>query len=182
MARDLDFRRPTSLQTNTPRVKNTSPLPSPKKRSSWPITLLIILGFILLLIGLYWQFLRPSPVSQQIKENPIKGQTVTPSTTQSTQENKNIFAASGGPRIQIYNSGGGDSALNAVIKKIEAADYNVENLDKSQFEYDKTYIWYHAENLDLAKKISNLLEGRTIILKESKTYGLFDILIWLGKS
>ena len=116
--------------------------------------------------------------------NPVASTETTPTTTNTTptDTNKNIFAASSSPHIQIYDSGAGKNVLQATVKKLEAAKFDVENLNDSQFQYDQTYIWYHKENLELAQQIAGLLSDRKVTLKESKTYGLFDILIWLGKA
>lgn len=83
--------------------------------------------------------------------------------------------------IDIYNSGSGDEDYNKAITALKSNGFVVKELQKSQFDYDKTYIWYRKEFEVDAKKIAEVLKDRQVILRESQIAGAFNVLVYLGK-
>lgn len=179
MARDLDFspRRRVVQPVNKPEVNQ---VPAVKVSKNSPVWLWIVI-VTLIAVGAVaiWQFTRvsnPAPV------------TITPTATQPplTTNNTdstpdNLFSPqTSNPTIQIYDSGSGSDAVKALMAKLKALGYTTENLDKSQFNYDKTYIWYRTGLLAEAQKIQSTMPERTTSLQETKIAGSFDILILLG--
>ncbi|MDP3993178.1 MAG: LytR C-terminal domain-containing protein, partial [bacterium] len=99
---------------------------------------------------------------------------------QATSEESMLSPQSSSPNVQIYDSGAGSSAVKSLVGNLKALGYKVENLEKSQFDYDRTYIRYRAGMLAEAEKIQSAMPDRLVSLKEVVTAGLFDILILYG--
>jgi len=170
MARDIDFVR-------RPKPKTAEPAkPRPKKaKAPWQLAFwLIIAGLIALGLALYLQFSSAggNNRSQQPAEN--SSQDASQTTVGSNEQRPDSL-------IQIYNSGAGEQTLLEVINHLESQGYTVENLANSQFEYDKTYIWYRKGLVTLAEQIAKALPERSTALKETQISGAFDILIYLGR-
>lgn len=182
MPRDLDFRsKYVSRPTSKPMFETPQPVPASrpvqKKRggSLWLITIVTILASAAVL---YWQLGRPQAVVNTQKTET----TSLPTLETGTSANGSILSPTKtGPSIQIYDSGAGKEAVNAAINKLKTIGYTAEDLDQSQFTYDKTFIWYRAGMLTEAEKIKTLLADPSITLTETKITGLFDVLILLGK-
>lgn len=183
MARDLDFR-------TVRRLKNASPAPAgrrPKQtRQAGILATLIFLGLILIGFGLLYEAnLAPTPRSQETTEKTSPSNNQKPGNLgQLNQTAGNRTAPENKVRdsIQIYDSGAGATSVEEAIKALADEQLTVKNVGKSQFEYDKTQIWYSAGFEEQAKKIAAVLIGRQTAVKESKVSGPFDILIYLGKN
>ncbi len=183
MARDLDFRvrriRPQSQITTqeTP----TAPKESARINGSRLLWIVILALLFAAAIGV-WQFVTLStPAGSSLKTPvPLERNTglITPEPTDSTN---NIFSPqSTAPIVQVYDSGAGTAAVDELIDKLKALGYVAKNLDKSQFEYDRTYIRYREGMQVEAEKIQSTMPERLVSLKEVKSAGLFDILILYG--
>lgn len=142
----------------------------------WIILAVLVLGAIWAL----WQSLRPVS-SSTTPDLAVTAPQTAPKTSSPTTDGS-LFAPehSGGLKIQIYDSGAGSGAVGALQDKLKALGYGSESLDKSQFTYDKTYIWYRAGLENEAIKIQSTMPERTTTLKQIASSGLFDILIYLG--
>lgn len=142
----------------------------------------MILGLILAAIGLYIYFNRDKalPNSLGAKSQPTVTNQSAEQTT--TDASKNAFTAQQSSLIvKVYDSGAGEAAVAETLELLKQQNYETENLGKSQFEYDKTYIWHTAEFDAEAQAITELLPNRQVSLKESQIAGVFDVLIYLGK-
>ena len=186
MARDLDFSpRRRSVITSapiTPVNRNVKPGQSNNKT----VKLVWLWIFIILLVALgtwaLWQSLKP--VAKSTSSNSLAATGTVPALTSTTQEvdSDHLFSSgqASGTKIKIYDSGAGTSAVSTLQKKLKSLGYESENLDKSQFNYDKTYIWYRAGLEAEATKIQSTMFERVTSLKQIASSGLFDILIYLG--
>jgi len=132
---------------------------------------------IILAIGVLtvWEFLKPSSVTNKV--SPI---TTTAPGSAPAAANNLLATKSSLPLIQVYDSGAGADAVAKEIATLKALGYTAENLEKSQFNYDKTYIWYQAGLEAEATKIASTMPSRVVELKETKIAGSFNILILLG--
>lgn len=183
MARDLDFR-------TVRRPKNASPAPvvrQPKQtRQAGILATLIFLGLILIGFGLLYEAnLAPIPGSQKTTEKTSPSNNQKPSNLDRLNQTAGDRTAPENrvrDSIQVYDSGAGTASVEEAIKALADEQLTAKNVGKSQFEYDKTYIWYSTGFEDQAKKIAAVLIGRQTAVKESKVSGPFDILIYLGKN
>lgn len=83
--------------------------------------------------------------------------------------------------IDVYNSGISADDYAKSVETLKKAGFAVKELEKSQFDYDKTYIWYRAEFLTEAEKVAATLKDRQVVLRQSQIAGAFDVLVYLGK-
>lgn len=191
MARDLDFspRRQVVKPTiaTAPRTTPSPAVASPKGLKSiwlWLVIILLVAGATWAL----WQSLQPVSSPTAVKpvltasEPTSSGLQKKSSTAPQEATSSNLFSPqqSGSIKIQIYNSGAGENAVAALQDKLKVLGYGSENLDKSQFNYDKTYIWYRAGLESEATKIQSTMPERVTSLKQIASSGLFDVLIYLG--
>jgi hypothetical protein len=175
MAKDLDFkprRKPATAQ-NQPAPVQSSKKVRRETRASWSI-LLIVIGLVLIFTALYYQSLKTTSSATTI--NPLEAQDASTQSTNVPSTNDET-----GLVINVYDGGAGSEATEAAVKKLEESGYQVKNLGKSQLEYDQTYVWYQEEFSEEIQGITDLLSNRTITLKETKSFGVFDIQIQLGK-
>jgi hypothetical protein len=163
MARDFDFRprRPV-----TPAPTRTS-----RKSNQW-LSGVIFLGLIIIGLGFASQ-------SSNKPTNPSSTQPSAPATAPDILKSADIVPDS---PLQIYDSGSGPDAVTQAITALHGQNLEAKNLGKSQFEYDKTYVWYVAGQEALAKQVVTALGNRQVILTESKVAGNFQVLIYLGKN
>lgn len=185
MARDFDFRRrvtPTTLPPHANRqVADSLPQPTLKarKRTSWPL-LLVVIGLGLASVGLYIWYNNSTATKTPLTASSPTSATVEP--TPSDGGSSNVFTNNTETLVvQIYDSGAGETTVMSVAKRLEAAHYTIKTLGPSQFQYDKTYIWYTKEFTEQAHAIGALLTDRTISYKESQINGVFSVLVYLGK-
>ena len=172
MARDFDIRRPQRSHI-APEHKATKR----SRNMSAPLSFMIIIGMAVLGYGAYSAIsTKPSAnTTPQISST----QTAVPAEVQTTGITPITNAKA---IVKVYNSGGGDKATTDIVGQLQAAKYQVENEGASQFDYDKTYIWYSTGKDSVAKNIATLLKDRDTILKESKLEGIFDIIVYIGKT
>ena len=183
MARDLDFRVRRSVVK--PLVQS-APVkvapPNPKKTGSntllWTVLVLLLVAAG---IGI-WQFsVSTAPSVSSVKTPVTTKESLPPATTAPTKVDSSILSPqTSSPLVQIYDSGAGSTAVNGLVDKLKALGYKVDNLDKSQFNYDRTYIRYRAGMQSEAEKIQSTMPDRLVSLKEVVSAGLFDILILYG--
>ncbi|MEK7170726.1 MAG: LytR C-terminal domain-containing protein [Patescibacteria group bacterium] len=182
MARDLDFsrrRRPSVTASTVPPTKTVAK-PIQPINSTTKLAWLWILIIILVALGTWalWQYFKPVSVA--------KTATPAPSITSEIDsklggENKSLLTPqSSTPTVQIYDSGAGADKVKTLQEKLKTLGYSAENLDNSQFNYDKTYVWYRTGLKAEAEKIGSTMPERQVTLKETKISGTFDILILLG--
>lgn len=176
MAHDFDFKPVTSRPKPTPhhtpvRVNRL------KKRSNVAPLMLAIFGLAAAAIGAYYWASQPpkatAPAVSTDTAQELSGST--------TENNKNVFQKTDELVVQVYESGASQEIIDQTLADLKEKGFTTENLGKSQFEYDKTYIWHTAEYTEKAKEVGALLTGRVVSYKESQNAGLFDILIYLGK-
>lgn len=185
MARDLDFRvRRAEQVTSTPeatRPRVTASKAVSNGRSGGWLWIAILALLVATGIGI-WQFMSLStPSVSSIKTPTVAKQVPQATTPNSVTSEEDIFSPqSTSPNVQIYDSGAGPSAVKSLVSNLKALGYKVENLDKSQFDYDRTYIRYRAGMQAEAEKIQSAMPDRLVSLKEVVTAGLFDILILYG--
>jgi hypothetical protein len=135
----------------------------------------------LIAIGLYFQYNRglASTLNSDTDTTTTNSSSVTPVTSDPTDD---VFTATNTERVvKVYDSGAGEAVVADVLNQLKQGGYETENLGKSQFEYDKTYIWHTPTFTDTAQAIGLLLAGRQVGLRESQIAGVFDVLIYLGK-
>ncbi len=65
--------------------------------------------------------------------------------------------------VKIYDGGAGGTDTETAAKTLSDNGYTVEQLGKSQFEYDKTYVWFVTGYQQDAEAIGALLGDREII-------------------
>lgn len=183
MARDLDFRVRRAEQVPSTLVKPVVKSPIVRRQNSsnkmlWAVLVLLLIAAS---IGI-WQFVIAStPTVSSIKTTELTEQTPVASTpTPIASEESILSPQSTSPNVQIYDSGAGSTAVKSLADKLKALGYKVENLEKSQFDYDRTYIRYRAGLQAEAEKIQSTMPDRLVSLKEVVTAGLFDILILYG--
>lgn len=173
MARDFDFRRtPVSRPiTTNPSVVKPAVLASQQKKVakksknvSW-IAIVVILAVFALGVGMYYQSLQP-PKANSINSNVDKEEQQT--------EKKELV-------IDVFDGGAGADVLASTVGLLKEGGFRVKDAGKTQFEYDKTYIWYVTGFDADAQKIATILSARKTILKESKVSGAFTIQVQLGK-
>jgi len=188
MARDLDFSPRRRKVDNTPvvaqaTVSNRRPseptdeaLIVKKSISGWVWFLIVVIVFgVSIWLGyLYYQRQSGAQISPttslsalNIGLNPI------------TEDN--VFNQTQSVSVQVYDSGAGTVAVGDIVTKLKGLGYQTENVNESQFKYDKTYIWYREGLLTEAKKIESVLSDRIVGLKETKIAGSFDILVLVGE-
>jgi hypothetical protein len=183
MARDLDFkvRRTAGIPPAQPPQVATI-LPSNRKSGSntllWTV---LILLFIAAAIGI-WQFASSTTPSTTSIKTPVATKEVPPAKIPvvTKTDNSILSPETSSLVVQVYDSGAGSTAVDALIDKLKALGYKVDNLEKSQFNYDRTYIRYRAGMQTEAEKIQSSMPDRLVSLKEVQSAGLFDILILYG--
>ncbi len=187
MARDLDFsrRRQVSRPVVTAPKKAT---PKPKvinelgSKSVWLWIIIILL--VAVAIWAVWQSTRPisSTGSTSTKPAPTSSQPQPDASLKGeSANNSNLLSPqTSSPTVLVYNSGAGTAAVNSLVDKLRLLGYKVNNLDKSQFNYDRIYIRYRQGMRVEAEKIQATLPEHLVSLKEVKSAGLFDILILYG--
>ena len=184
MGRHLDFKRPSKPSGSASGASFSSapiqPHPAPthhlprKRRRLWPLILLII-GLGLASLALYEKY-------QQEISSPAATPSPTASSSPTTATESNVFTSNDGKLIvQLYDSGAGEEVVEAVAIKLREKGFEVAQLGKSQFTYDKTYISHSAEYAERSKEIGALLADRVVSYKESQVEGIFDVLIYVGK-
>ncbi len=193
MARDMDFRRKPTESTPSSRVGQLPPVKHGRpanittspggqrlshRRSPQTVLYLVIVGLAFAAIGTYYWSTQP-PMSSSPPATNDEKKTAGQTTAQSN--GLNAVTKSGQPIVQIYQGGAPEATVSQVIGTLREKGYSVENLGNSQFEYDKTYIWYTKTYADKAQTIGQLLSDRVISYRESQSAGVFDILIYLGK-
>ncbi len=198
MARDFDIKRvregtapngasqeptqdfwPDNPKPKTKPVKNTSNK-STVQKATWP-ALLLILGLGLGGAALYSQYAGQSETPETKKLTPNNSQTQIDSTVTAEALNQSAFDNSSTLLVQVYDSGAGIEATESATAALKTAGYDAKNLGKSQFEYDKTYIWHTPKFQEQAKAAATVLTGREISYKQSQIEGVFDVLIYVGK-
>ena len=191
MARDMDFSsrrrvvsRPgtitaqtTPTKTGRKSVVTNSQNQSLGKKSKalwWWLLIIIVVVVGSILIGyIYYQ--------QQLQSSTTTAlSALTTSPGQSTASRSNVSSTQN-ISIQVYDSGGGVEAVNSVITKLKGLGYATENVSNSQFNYNKTYIWYREGLVSEAEKIASVLNDRQVGLKETKVAGSFDVLVLVGE-
>lgn len=153
------------------------PAKKPQEQKHLLPVLIAIIGLAAAAVGTYYWSTLPI---KETTTNPTSDTTTSSPATESTDQ-KNVFQGGSEPVINFYQSGAPTEAISQITTLLKEKGYQVENLGDSQFEYDKTYIWYRAEFEAQAKTIGSLLANRVISYKESQNAGLFDVLIYLGK-
>jgi len=188
MARDMDF-SPKKRQAQAPKVNLTpSPVvvnsippavtkPVSSRRSNWLIWLVIIL-IIAGGVFAFWHYFQPTTTSQNTPPTTLS--TTTPALGSTTTTGSLVASKNSLPTVQIYDSGAGPEAVTKVMANLKALGYTTDNEDKSQFNYDKTYVWYITGLEADAAKIGSALAPRQVELKESKSAGSFEIMVLLG--
>ncbi len=171
MPRDLDFvRRP---RRESPTIHKPSRQPRSGSMAIAFVIIILVVGGILVA-----QYLSSKPTSApalNAGQTPTTSTTPPTNSTTPTNQTKSSQAV-----IQIYDSGGGADELKKVSDSL-AKTYQIKNLGPSQFDYDKTYVWYRKEFKTDANAIAKLLSDRDVSLKESEISGVFDILVYVGK-
>jgi len=163
MARDFDIRPKSRVQTTAPKTKPKevrTKTPVSQKRVGW-VTFIVILAIAATLTAAYYQSLQPKSPTQTIDQN-------------QTENVKEELV------VKIYDGGAGESETKKAVTTLKDNGYQVEELGKSQFTYDKTFVWYVTGHQEEAQKIGNLLVGRNIVYKESRISGSFIIQIQMG--
>ncbi len=123
---------------------------------------------------MYWFSVQPEvPVASS--DSPSSISKTADTTNRAATDTSGLFT------VEIYESGAGLELYQSTAASLALAGYDVKNLGKSQFEYDKTYIWYRSSLEEQAHKVGEALAGRDVSYRESKNEGLFDILVYLGK-
>lgn len=176
MAKDLDFRtKQVQRPTQQPASDMFKALP-PHKSKAW--IWIVILVLIAVAAVFYWQFKNSASTSKTpVAVSSLDTQEASAPTPTST----NKIAATSSASVQVYDSGAGAEAVNEVVAKLKAVGYSAENLERSQFNYDQTYIWYRVGALPEAEKVKTILGERKVSLKETQISGSFDVLVLLGK-
>ncbi|MEK9167613.1 MAG: LytR C-terminal domain-containing protein [Patescibacteria group bacterium] len=185
MVRDLDFRvkrtpvkplaQPATVRVALPTNKKGGP-----SATLWTVLVLLLVAAT---IGI-WQFstISTTPTTSVKTPTPTKEASPLADPVPTKAENSILSPQSSSPLVQIYDSGAGSTEVGALVDKLKALGYKVDNLDKSQFNYDRTYIRYRAGMQAEAEKIQSAMPDRLISLKEVQSAGLFDILILLGNN
>lgn len=174
MARDMDFRRVAKAAKPVTNARRTQ-----KSRTGWPLLLLVI-GLGLAAVGLFATYYYDSPAP---KEKTATEPAPPVANTNTSESSTDVFSAQNTTfKVKIYDSGAGEDIVDSTAKLLSDKGYSVEKLGKSQFTYDKTYVWYVKARSSEAQLIGALLEGRDVSYKESQNSGGFELLIYLGKS
>ncbi|MCR4277620.1 MAG: LytR C-terminal domain-containing protein [Candidatus Berkelbacteria bacterium] len=183
MARDFDFRvkrviNKTPVKSVPVTTASTNTAKSGSNALLWTILVLLLIAAA---IGI-WQFTISTTSSTTPVQNPDTAKVASPTTNPNSTEVKNniLSPQTFSPLVQIYDSGAGSKAVSTLVEELKMLGYKVDNLDKSQFNYDRTYIRYRAGMLAEAEKIQAAMPERLVSLKEVVTAGLFDILILYG--
>jgi hypothetical protein len=138
---------------------------------------LAIVGIAAAAIGAYyWASKPPTATAPAVSSTTDQQNTAT-----APDSGKNIFQKTDQLVVQVYESGASQEVVTQSLATLKEKGFTTENLGKSQFEYDKTYIWHTAEYTKEAKTVGDSLTGRVVSYKESQNAGLFDILVYLGK-
>ncbi|QQG50067.1 MAG: LytR C-terminal domain-containing protein [Candidatus Berkelbacteria bacterium] len=140
--------------------------------------LMLVVGLGLAAVGLFASYYNSS--SDSVKPTTT---TDTPVTSDEPSGNSaDVFSNKNTAfEVKIYDSGAGDEAVDSTTALLTEKGYTVKKLGKSQFVYDKTYIWHIQTRLSEAQTIGALLQGREVSYKESQNSGGFELLIYLGK-
>ena len=179
MARDLDFR---VKRTVVKPLVQSMPVVSPTaKKTGSNVLLWTVLVLLLVAAGIgIWQFSASNTPSTSSVKTPVATKEVLPPATTTKLDSSILSPQTSSPLVQIYDSGAGSTAVDSLVDKLKALGYKVDNLDKSQFNYDRTYIRYRAGMQSEAEKIQSTMPDRLVSLKEVVSAGLFDILILYG--
>lgn len=174
--RDIDFRpRSDARAATNPSPKPVS-RPGVKKKQSSAL-LIAIIGLAAAALGTYyWSGTPPQSSSPASAEPSSPSERLGDVSTNGT-----IFDTSDTLLVQVYESGADQATITSALETLKREKYQYQNLGASQFEYDKTYIWYTAGYAEEAQAIGRLLTGRSVSYKESQNSGVFDVLIYLGK-
>jgi|GEM_PF-3041552 len=196
MARDLDFiKKPsnqppisrgstnfsvkplTTAPTKTVVAPNQLPprstsVASPKNHRHWTIWILIVVCVILLVFGLL--LYKSARVALTPRVNP-------PTTQNTVVSGAKADEAASNAVVQVYDSGAGTQVLNQTLSLLGNNKINAQSLSTSEFQYDRTYIWYQPAYLDEAQQVASLLKDRDVALRPSQITGSFTILVYLGK-
>jgi len=183
MVRDIDFRvKRTPVKPLAQPVAPKVALDTVKKGGSsatlWTVLVLLLVAAA---IGI-WQFSATSATPTTSVKTPATTKEITPvaDPIPTKVENSILSPQSSSPLVQIYDSGAGSTEVSGLVDKLKALGYKVDNLEKSQFNYDRTYIRYRAGMQTEAEKIQSTMPERLVSLKEVVSAGLFDILILYG--
>lgn len=180
MARDLDFsprRRKVIQQSAVPQIAAAKPTELLlKPRRSWRglIWFLIILLILAISGWVGWYYYKQQGSYANSPSSVVNTTQNIPTTS------KSVFGQTQSINVQVYDSGAGKEIVDKVVTQLKGLGYPAENVNESQFKYDRTYIWYREGLLTEAEKIKSVLTGRDIGLKETKVAGSFDILVLLG--
>ena len=185
MAKDLDFRvRRTAVVAPNPAKPAVVAAPTVVSKGSGSSVLLWTIIVVLLLAAAIavWQFTTLTKDTASSPKTTVVAEKTTPITPPSSasSENSILSPQSSSPIVQIYDSGAGTTAVSDIVAKLKALGYKVDNLEKSQFNYDRTYIRYRAGMQSEAEKIQSAMPERLVSMKEVVSAGLFDILILYG--
>lgn len=184
MARDFDFvqrRRPQPVSRPTPR----------RSRRPNTISIAIFVGLVVLGVALlgnagsltksHSTTSQPDSATRPSESSASSSQTATGDNSASTSIAPTLDPAANSP-IQLYDSGAGDQTVKQTIADLATQHILVKNLGRSQFDYDRTYVWYATGKDQAAKDVVAALGNRQVTLKESTIAGSFDVLIYLGKN
>jgi archaellum component FlaF (FlaF/FlaG flagellin family) len=174
MARDFDFRRTPTTKPIIKTPVTPAPVAQPPTQSVQPIkqskniswvAVVVILAVFAVGLGLYYQSLQsPKSNVQTNSENSVEQES----------EKKQLV-------VDVFDGGAGADVLSTTIATLKENGFTVTDSGKTQFEYDKTYIWYVTGFESDAQRIASLLSSRKTVLKESKVSGGFTVQIQLGK-
>jgi|GEM_PF-1662600 len=184
MARDIDFKyKPKPSQHQSKPI--SQPPNEGDEKFLWRFAVwLMAIGVVVIIGAFYWQFSstkKPVTANKHFDATPLN-QTAssgqgTPATTEISAQTTTTSV-----RVNLYNSGAGEETVVTLSDTLKEQGYQVKILGNSQFDYDKTYIWYRAGSDSDAEALQKILTNRTVTLRETKIEGDFDILIYLGKN
>lgn len=196
MGRDFDFKRRPKTRTVITPPKQTEQVASPantvqprRAKRLWPLNVLLIAAAVAGIIFYYQSLQSPSKTNISSTPTPgingtlLDGKTTPTATTRAgaSPTQSPIVDSQTKAIVQIYDGGGGSTAVDDIIARLAAAGITVENLQTAQFQYAKTYVYYRASFFAQAQKIAQLLPNRDVVLNTTVIEGVFDILIYTGK-
>ena len=175
MARDMDFKRPPRRPEKVVHKPK-----KPKSSISVPMAIIIILGIGALSYGAIIT-MQQSPSLTTSTTNTAVSTSPSPVVTAPVASATGTTTISS-MTIKIYDAGGGAASTEEVDNLLKQGGFKTDSTDKAQYEYDKTYVWYRKGLETQADQIKTLLKSRDVALKESKLEGVFDILVFVGKT